>query len=303
MKKQWQGFFFGILTAFLLIGLLGTALAVGYQKQATLTYDGIKITLDGAAIVPTDANGNAIEPFAIDGTNYLPVRGIANALGLGVDWDGATKTVKLTTAKAPGTSSGEVIDGNLQVMEEVYFEAIKLGGKYYRYSLAQLGNSPDSYSLHKSPDGKYYTSTNYMHTASLLKILDGDYFIYENTDKNPNIAGVITAFKSSDDFTSCYNYKDTNSVEYRGLDEIDIYTYNITYPISASYSQSYYYKDGYTLRSSNPKDVIFTGITTFGPLTSETSFVNLPYLCQSAGIKEPNIHFDETLQVNILDLD
>jgi len=41
-----------------------------------------------------DANGNYVEPFIIDGTTYLPVRGISNALNLGVGWDGENNTVK-----------------------------------------------------------------------------------------------------------------------------------------------------------------------------------------------------------------
>ena len=52
-----------------------------------------------------DANGNPVEPFIIDGTTYLPVRGISSSLGLNVAWDEQTKTVQLTT---PGVFSGAV---------------------------------------------------------------------------------------------------------------------------------------------------------------------------------------------------
>lgn len=69
--------------------------------QRTLSYNDIKITLDGQAITPLDANGNSVEPFIIDGTTYLPVRGIASALGLDVNWDQTSKTVQLSTESAP----------------------------------------------------------------------------------------------------------------------------------------------------------------------------------------------------------
>lgn len=69
--------------------------------QRTLSYNDIKITLDGQEITPIDANGNSVEPFIIDGTTYLPVRGIASALGLDVSWDQTTKTVQLNTGSAP----------------------------------------------------------------------------------------------------------------------------------------------------------------------------------------------------------
>ena len=68
--------------------------------------------LNGKEIVPTDANGNVVEPFTIDGTTYLPVRGIASALGMNVGWDGETNTVSLDN---PG-----VFQGGVQVYDDKY---------------------------------------------------------------------------------------------------------------------------------------------------------------------------------------
>ena len=86
-----------ILLAVLAVALLcGTAFAAGeYTKNITAYYSGIKIVLDGVEITPTDASGNVVEPFIADGTTYLPVRAVGNALGLPVDWDGETRTVYL----------------------------------------------------------------------------------------------------------------------------------------------------------------------------------------------------------------
>lgn len=95
-RERTKGFITGLLVATLVFSL-GVPAFAAYQKQATLDYTGVKITLDGKEVVPTDANGKTIEPFGIDGTTYLPVRGIANALGLGVVWDGASQTVRLTS--------------------------------------------------------------------------------------------------------------------------------------------------------------------------------------------------------------
>lgn len=81
--------------------LVLTASASTGTVHRTLSYNDIKITLDGQEITPRDANGNYIEPFIIDGTTYLPVRGIASALGLDVSWDQTTKTVQLNTGSAP----------------------------------------------------------------------------------------------------------------------------------------------------------------------------------------------------------
>lgn len=97
MKKR-SSFAAGMLTMALLFGLVGTAYAA-YQRQATLNYQDIKITLNGETVTPKDGAGNVVEPFTIEGTTYLPVRAIGNALGLDVGWDGETNTVVLTSAE------------------------------------------------------------------------------------------------------------------------------------------------------------------------------------------------------------
>lgn len=96
MKGQWKGFVSGLAVATLVFGLGAPAFAATV-RQLNASYSGIKITMDGKEIVPTDASGAVVEPFAVDGTIYLPVRAVANALGLGVQWEGATQTVKLST--------------------------------------------------------------------------------------------------------------------------------------------------------------------------------------------------------------
>lgn len=92
--KHLHGFFLGFLCAILMIGL-GLPVMAAYQKQVTLHYDNIGIQLNEETIVPKDVQGNVVEPFIIEGTTYLPVRAISEALGAEVNWDDATKTVKL----------------------------------------------------------------------------------------------------------------------------------------------------------------------------------------------------------------
>lgn len=88
----------GIAVCLMVTLLVVPAFASTLSKTAQLVYNDIKITLNGGAVTPTDANGNAVEPFIIDGTTYLPLRAISNALGLGVTWDATTKTAALTTS-------------------------------------------------------------------------------------------------------------------------------------------------------------------------------------------------------------
>lgn len=103
MKGQWKGFVSGLAVATLVFGLGAPALAATV-RQLNASYSGIKITMDGKEIVPTDASGAVVEPFAVDGTTYLPVRAVANAMGLDVTWDGQTQTVKLSTPNTTATT-------------------------------------------------------------------------------------------------------------------------------------------------------------------------------------------------------
>lgn len=97
MKKQWKGFVSGILVALLLVGSIGTAMATVGKKTVEISYNNISVTLDGKSVNLVDVSGNPVEPFMLANTNYLPVRAVAQALGLNVGWDGNTKTVILTT--------------------------------------------------------------------------------------------------------------------------------------------------------------------------------------------------------------
>lgn len=83
MKKTIKGYILGILTAVMLVGTVSYA------------YNTVRIVIDNKEIIPTDADGNRVDPIIIDGTTYLPVRAVANAFGKAVYWDGETSTVYL----------------------------------------------------------------------------------------------------------------------------------------------------------------------------------------------------------------
>lgn len=89
----------------ILIVTTSTVFATVGSRTAELFYNNIKIMLNGKEVVPTDANGNSVEPFVIEGTTYLPVRAVANALGMNVGWNDETKTVSL---EKPGVFMGAV---------------------------------------------------------------------------------------------------------------------------------------------------------------------------------------------------
>lgn len=83
-----------ILICALVVCVMGsTIFAKSISETAEIFYNNIKIYIDGAEIVPKDANGNVTEPFTMNGTTYLPVRAISNAFGQDVEWDGATQSI------------------------------------------------------------------------------------------------------------------------------------------------------------------------------------------------------------------
>lgn len=67
---------------------IGDIPATGYSES-----DAIRLVVSGREITPKDANGNVVNPILIDGTTYVPVRAVTEALGKEISWDGVTRTV------------------------------------------------------------------------------------------------------------------------------------------------------------------------------------------------------------------
>lgn len=84
-----------LLALVLTLALALPALASSGKVTATLDYLDISILVGGKKITPTDVNGKSTEPFAIDGSTYVPVRALAEALGYDVSWDAATSTISV----------------------------------------------------------------------------------------------------------------------------------------------------------------------------------------------------------------
>lgn len=121
MRKRWKGFVSGIAVALLCVGLVGTAAATVGSRVLTADYNDIKIVVNGQHVTPTDANGVSVEPFAINGTTYLPVRAIGDALGLSVSWDGNTRTVTLDSLSGADYSADEILlMGFYKILEEKF---------------------------------------------------------------------------------------------------------------------------------------------------------------------------------------
>jgi len=95
-KDKVKGFIIGAATTSLILSG-SAAFADPVSKSITAVYNGIKIVVNGNQVTPKDSDGNIVEPFVYDGTTYLPVRAVAQALNQAVDWDGSSSTVYVGT--------------------------------------------------------------------------------------------------------------------------------------------------------------------------------------------------------------
>ena len=112
-NRRWKDLLLGAVVTLLISCMVVPALAYSGTRNETLNYSNIKVTLNGSTLALRDSSGTVVEPFIIDGTTYLPVRAIADALGLNVSWNSQTQTVALTTdSGTAGGNAGTVSAGD-----------------------------------------------------------------------------------------------------------------------------------------------------------------------------------------------
>ncbi len=92
-----------------LVFAIGTTSVAAYSYllniSAYLNY-GITIKYDGETQYMYDANGEWVCPISYNGTTYLPVRAVADMLGVAVEWDSATNTILLKGTNTTAINTG-----------------------------------------------------------------------------------------------------------------------------------------------------------------------------------------------------
>ena len=97
-------------------------------------YNGIKIYVDGDKITPKDGNGKIVDPFIYDGTTYLPVRAVSEALGKQVAWDDKSNSVYI------GQRLDEVVVGTAEEFVKAIGSNKKIILKPGMYDLSSVSN-------------------------------------------------------------------------------------------------------------------------------------------------------------------
>lgn len=155
--KNHKSFLAGMLTMLLITCLFGSASATRGVFQKEIEYQDIKISLDGMVLDLRDAQGNVVEPFKFGGTNYVPARALAEALGLTVAWDGANSTVVLAHPQPevtppaetglPETTPEELSEVESESAQTVY---VTKSGQRYHYNSTCNGGTYFESSLEKA---------------------------------------------------------------------------------------------------------------------------------------------------------
>lgn len=197
MKRRQKAAWFlsGIAATVLTLSLASPALAALTAKTIQV-YTGVDIYVDDMKLEPTDANGNPVEVFVYNGTTYLPVRAVGEAVGKTVQWEPKTNSVYL------GEHTGEKPAVWLQDLD--YFTGEELSVKDMRKD--NLG-TPRQEVIMKSFDNTY--------------LLNGQYSAISGTlfqDYNSRSSDEVSYLKIYGDGELLYNAEMT-----KGVAPIDFY--------------------------------------------------------------------------------
>lgn len=167
MKKALKA---GLAFACALALVLGTAVATSTitTRQLTAQFMGIKLEVDGQTVTPKDAGGKTVEPFVVDGTTYLPVRAVGEALGMEVDWDADTRTVSLRSAQtqSPMLEDARQLIANIESSHPAFLlDQIPEGYEAAKSGLLEVAQDPGtSLAQFTAAAMRYTTSLKDEHT-------------------------------------------------------------------------------------------------------------------------------------------
>lgn len=159
IKERIKGFTAGIIIATLVFSAVFASSVEMYIKVA---YNNIKIYVDGKLIHPMNEVGNPVEPMIYDGTTYLPVRAVGQAIGKEVNWDGWTDSVYI--GKYDGARKESV---KLQDMD--YFNYQKSSESIYWDNWNSLGDMDNTGNRYSQGHVFYFGDNGSQYAEYLIK--------------------------------------------------------------------------------------------------------------------------------------
>ena len=94
MKINFKSMMLGAILGASVASVVSVGASEGVRNIEAV-FKNIQIYVDGNKITPRDSAGKEIEPFIYNGSTYLPLRAVGEAVGKEVSWDGATSSVYL----------------------------------------------------------------------------------------------------------------------------------------------------------------------------------------------------------------
>ncbi len=91
----------------LLSALILPASAVEPSQVTVEMRPSVKVVVDGMERTFYDATGKEVHVLYYNGTHYLPVRAIGELMGRNVNWDGASRTITLSSPRTAAATSGQ----------------------------------------------------------------------------------------------------------------------------------------------------------------------------------------------------
>lgn len=146
-----------LLCAMFLFGLgIGAAGATAANENIVAILNRlVKIKLDGRDYIATDLDGTTLYPITYNGRTYLPVRALADALSVAVDYDPLTDTVYLGE-KGIIPLVGEDFMKNYTCQFSTDLNQLKVNDQQYQWGIVYTGTDGSyEYSGFIYPKSKY----------------------------------------------------------------------------------------------------------------------------------------------------
>ena len=109
MKKSYRS---RLLAFVLVVALFAAAAVPAYAAVMTAknidVYTGVRIMVNGRELHPADVKGKELETFIYQGTTYVPLRAVSEALGAEVTWGADDKMVYINTEGIGGRPEDRV---------------------------------------------------------------------------------------------------------------------------------------------------------------------------------------------------
>jgi len=184
MRKVFRYFVIGVI---ILTLLMGTAIGETITKTIEVVYNTVNITVNGTKITADN--------ILYNGTTYVPLRAVSEALGKEVGWDRATKTASINDKSTVKPKAIDSTDETLSQKNAVakaesylYFTAFSKSGLVKQLEYEGFSNEDATYVVNKITvdwkeqavlKGKSYLEYTSFSKSGLIKQLEYEGFSNE----------------------------------------------------------------------------------------------------------------------------